>query len=103
MPSAHGGVDRWYAVVHTAQHVVFWDPKDEVRHMTTEFYINDKLYLANDPALDVIATFDTRKFWRTRGGGPPFIKVTPGACGRVLYSGRDLNEFLAKRRVAVEA
>ena len=37
--------------------------------------------------------------WRSRGGGPPFIKMTSGRKGPVRYDRSDLANWLADRRV----
>ena len=66
-------------------------------------FTDDSLYAAADPVLAQIAPESTLRFWRCRGGGPAFIKVTPGPRGRVFYLGGDLNQFIADRRVEVPA
>ena len=55
----------------------------------------DKLYLANDPALRVLGSYQTFAHWRHEGRGPAFIKLGR----RVAYSGRALNEWLESRTV----
>ena len=67
-------------------------------HLTireTAMFNQDKLYLANDPALLVIGPYSTLAHWRCEGRGPAYIRV--GA--RIAYSGADLNAWLAQRRV----
>ena len=54
-----------------------------------------RLYPANDPALTAIAPYSTMAHWRCEGKGPAYIKVGP----RVMYSGADLNRWLADCRV----
>ena len=71
--------------------------------MTVEIFEPDKLYLAADVALDIIATETTRTAWRHHRRGPSFIKMTPGPRGRIVYLGSDLNAYLTKRRVSIEA
>lgn len=56
---------------------------------------DDKLYMANDPALRVIGPYSTLAHWRSEGRGPAYIKV--GA--RVGYSGRALNQWLSDRTI----
>ncbi len=55
----------------------------------------DKLYLANDPALRVIGPYSTLAHWRCEGKGPAFIKLG----SKVAYSGEDLNAWLKSRKV----
>ena len=62
-----------------------------------QVFDNHKMYAALDPALTEIAPLATFNFWRCRGGGPPFIKVSR----RVRYAGSDLNRFLEERRCEV--
>ncbi len=66
-----------------------------------QVFTDDSLYRAADPLLAQMAPESTLRFWRCRGGGPAFIKVTPGPRGRVFYLGFDLNKFIADRRVEV--
>lgn len=54
-----------------------------------------KLYQANDPALAVLGTYSTLAQWRMQKIGPRFHKFGK----RVLYSGKDLNDWLAANRV----
>lgn len=56
---------------------------------------DDRYYRTSDPELLVIATPGTMAKWRCRGIGPPYIRFG----GRILYIGRDLNEWLEKHRV----
>jgi hypothetical protein len=35
--------------------------------------------------------------WRQKGGGPPYVKVTPGRNGRVLYPREEVRAFYAER------
>lgn len=55
----------------------------------------DKLYPAGAPELDVIGKPQTRAQWRSEGKGPPYIK----SGSRVLYSGKDLIDWLKAQRV----
>lgn len=59
-------------------------------------YDPDKLYPASDAALRIIGSYFTMARWRSENRGPAFIKM--GA--RVVYSGRDLNDWLQRQRVA---
>ena len=54
-----------------------------------------KIYRATDEALTEIAPLATFNFWRCRGGGPTFTKVSR----RVGYLGSDLNQFIDESRV----
>ena len=56
---------------------------------------DDRYYRTSDPELRVIATPGTMAKWRCLGTGPPYIRFG----GRVLYLGRDLNEWLDRHRV----
>ena len=67
-----------------------------------QVFTDSRLYAAVDPALAQIAPESTLRFWRCRGGGPSFVKITAGPRGRIRYLGKDLNSFLAARRVEVE-
>ena len=55
----------------------------------------DKLYLANDPALRPLGSYMTFAHWRNEGRGPAYVKLGR----RVAYSGRALNEWLESRTV----
>ena len=50
----------------------------------------DRYYKTTDPELAVIATRGTLSQWRHQGRGPRYLKFG----NRVLYLGRDLNEWL---------
>ena len=50
----------------------------------------NRYYKTTDPELAVIATRGTLSQWRHRGVGPRYVKFG----NRVLYLGRDLNEWL---------
>ena len=52
----------------------------------------NKLYFANDPALNALAPYSTMAHWRCEGRGPAFIKIG----SRVAYSGK-APERLARR------
>ena len=56
---------------------------------------DDKLYKPGDEALSALGTPGSLAVQRHKGSGPPYFKV--GA--KVLYSGADLNRWLAERRV----
>ena len=56
---------------------------------------DDRYYRTSDPELRVIATPGTMAKWRCMGIGPPFIRFG----GRILYLGKDLNEWLERHRV----
>lgn len=55
----------------------------------------DKLYRTGAPELEVIAKPQTLNQWRSEGKGPPYIK----SGSRVLYSGKDLIDWLTAQRV----
>lgn len=59
----------------------------------------EMLYTPDDPALRVIAKKSTMSRWRCEGRGPPFIKISPGPRGRILYRGADILAWLGERRV----
>ncbi len=59
----------------------------------------DTLYPTNDPTLRVLGSPQTLAHWRSERRGPPYIK----ACGRILYRGDDLNEWIESRRVQTAA
>ena len=67
-----------------------------------QIFDDNHLYSATSPALAQIAPESTLRFWRCRGVGPSFVKITPGPRGRIRYLGRDLNRFVTARRVEVE-
>ena len=67
------------------------------RHMYR--FEDDRYYRTSDPELRVIAAPGTMAKWRCMGFGPPFMKFG----GRILYLGRDLNEWLDRHRVATPA
>ena len=54
-----------------------------------------KLYSTRDPELGDLLPYSTLAQWRHEGRGPAYFKVA----GRVLYSGKDLNDWLASQRV----
>ena len=54
-----------------------------------------KFYFIPDPELELIAPFSTLAQWRMAGKGPAFHKLGR----RVAYLGRDLNEWIASKRV----
>ena len=58
-------------------------------------FVPEKLYLASDPALKILAPYSTMAHWRCEGRGPAFFKSGQ----RVLYKGSDLNDWLQSRRV----
>ncbi|MCY4394791.1 MAG: DNA-binding protein [Rhodospirillaceae bacterium] len=58
----------------------------------------EKLYLSDDPALDILGKPQTRAHWRSEGVGPPYVKFG----GRVAYRGRDLNEWVESQVVRTD-
>ena len=50
----------------------------------------DRYYRTDDPALAFIAKPQTLAKWRHEGRGPRYVKMER----RVVYRGRDLNEWL---------
>lgn len=56
----------------------------------------DKIYLNDDPDLDILAAPQTRARWRCEGQGPAFVKLGR----RVAYLGRDLISYVERRRVS---
>ncbi len=58
-------------------------------------YEAEKLYLTDDPALQVLGPYSTLAHWRSQGRGPAFIKIG----SRVAYRGADLNQWLELRTV----
>ena len=67
-----------------------------------QFFDDASLYAPTDAALRVIATESTMRFWRCKGRGPSYSK-SQGQRGKIWYSGRDLNHYLAQQRVQVHA
>ena len=59
------------------------------------FFDPDKLYATDDPALLVLGPYSTLADWRSQKIGPPFHKFGK----RVLYSGKDLYDWVAAHRV----
>lgn len=55
----------------------------------------NRLYYANDPALEVLGPYSTLAHWRSEGRGPAYIKIG----GKVAYRGRALNDWLEERTV----
>ena len=51
---------------------------------------DDTYYRTSDPALAILATRGTLSQWRHRGVGPRYVRLG----GRILYLGRDLNDYL---------
>ena len=64
-----------------------------------KLFDDDKLYMANDPALRVIAPYSTMAHWRSEGRGPAYIKV--GAPRRILRAGAQRVVEQAHRPAAV--
>ena len=56
---------------------------------------DQRLYMANDPALRTIAPYSTMAHWRCESRGPAYVKLG----SRVAYTGRALNEWLAARTI----
>ena len=59
----------------------------------------DRYYRTNDPELIVMVTPGTMARWRRLGIGPPYFRFSR----RVLYLGRDLNEWLDRNLVETPA
>lgn len=55
----------------------------------------EKYYFLRDAQLERIAPHATLAQWRMSGKGPAYFKIGR----RVAYLGRDLNEWLATKRV----
>lgn len=55
----------------------------------------DRYYRPTDPELAVIAMPGTLRQWRYQGRGPRYYK----SGNRVLYLGRDLNEWLDRHMI----
>lgn len=60
---------------------------------------DEHYYRPGDPQLRLIAEVPTLAIWRHRGVGPPFTRFGR----RILYFGRDLNEWLDAHRVEPRA
>ena len=56
----------------------------------------DKYYAADDPQLNALVTYSTLASYRHEGRGPAYAKIGR----RIMYLGKDLNAWLAARRVA---
>ena len=56
---------------------------------------DERYYRTSDPELAVIASRGTLAKWRCMRIGPPFIRFG----GRILYLGKDLNDWLDQHRV----
>ncbi len=56
---------------------------------------DNKLYLTDDPALQVLWPYSTLAHWRCEGRGPAFVKLG----SKVAYKGADLNACIASRTV----
>ena len=59
----------------------------------------DRFYLTDDPELARVWKPSTLANWRWEGRGPAFSKTGK----RILYLGRDLNDYIAQHRVEPEA
>lgn len=59
----------------------------------------DRYYRAGDPELIAIVTPRTMAKWRRLGIGPSYFRFSR----RVLYLGRDLNEWLDRNGVETQA
>lgn len=60
-----------------------------------EIFKNNKAYQPSDPEMSVFGGVEALNQWRHRRCGPAYYKI-----GRkVLYSGSDLNAWIAARRV----
>lgn len=51
---------------------------------------DERYYLTTDSELELLGSPAAMAKWRSRGEGPRYIRVGK----RILYRGRDLNEFL---------
>ena len=71
--------------------------------MSLKIFQDDRIYASGDEELDQLASRAMRKEWRHLKRGPAYLKLTPGNRGLVAYRGDDLNEFVEKRRVAIDA
>ncbi|WP_299986671.1 helix-turn-helix domain-containing protein [uncultured Ruegeria sp.] len=60
---------------------------------------SNKLYPTGAPELEVIAKRQTLAQWRSEGKGPPYTK----SGSRILYSGKDLIDWLKAQRVEPSA
>ena len=67
--------------------------------MPMKRFEDDRYYPTTAPELGVLCSRGTLAQWRHRGVGPPYIRFG----NRVLYKGRDLNEWLDERRVETAA
>ena len=66
---------------------------ERTRHLYR--FEDERYYRTSDPELAVIASRGTLAKWRCMGIGPPFIRFG----GRILYLGKDLNDWLDRHRV----
>ena len=57
---------------------------------------NDRLYFTDDPQIKLLAPYSTMAHWRSEGRGPAYIRV---GGKKVAYLGKDLNAWLAAKRV----
>ena len=71
-------------------------------HSPIQFFTDNYLYAPDHPALRVIATESTMRFWRHMGRGPSYSK-SEGTNGKIWYSGHDLNDYLMRQRIEVAA
>ena len=64
-------------------------------------FADDTFYRPSDSEMRLVGTEGTLAQWRFRNIGPPYTVVsgTGKGNGRILYLGRDLNQFLDDRRV----
>ena len=56
---------------------------------------DEKLYLADDPALKVLGPYSTLAHWRSEGRGPAYVKLGK----RVAYRGSALNAWIEAQTV----
>jgi len=54
-------------------------------------------YTSDAQELDVLGAKQTRNRWRHEGKGPRYVKY----CGRILYRGKDVIDFLEANLVEV--
>ena len=94
-PRGHGGARNRYLDQGT-QAVGGAGNGGQLGRATPLYRFEDgRYYRTSDSELAVIASRGTLAKWRCMGIGPPFIRFG----GRILYLGKDLNEWLDRHRV----
>lgn len=58
----------------------------------------DKLLLTAEMARMVRVRAGTARAWRSRGGGPPYSRLTTGRRGRAVYRLSDVLRWLEERK-----